>query len=56
MPLPSIVNHFSKDCNVNNALVNAFIERRYDVNLNVSVTEFMASQIARVIYNKDREW
>lgn len=51
-----IVNQFTKDWQLNDSLVNAFIERRYDVALPIVDDEYLAFQIARIIFKKECAW
>ncbi|KAJ8023215.1 hypothetical protein HOLleu_35549 [Holothuria leucospilota] len=53
MSMSSIVNLFTKRYDVNDELVNEFIERRYDIDLPVIDNEYIASQVAKVIFKRD---
>lgn len=56
LSMSRIVNQFTKDWQLNDSLVNAFIERRYDVALPIVDDEYLAFQIARIIFKKECAW
>lgn len=47
MKMSDIVNTYASDCELNDELVNQFVETRFNVDLNVYDYEFLAKQICR---------